>query len=75
MIQIKRTALTFVILIAVASRINAQAIRFNTICYSRDFVSSFDEESVTNPMSNWFAGLGYEQNIGDRIAISIDFNS
>lgn len=75
MIQLKRTALTLAILVAFASKIDAQAIRFNTICYSRDFVSSFDEQNVTNPMSNWFAGLGYEQNIGDRIAISIDINS
>lgn len=53
----------------------SQGIRFNTFCWSNDFKSKVDEESATNFMSDWFLGIGYEQNVGDRMSVSLCFNS
>jgi len=48
------------------SRVDAQAIRFNYFC------GSFVEHTVSK--TNLFYGIGYEQNFGKRIALSLEYN-
>lgn len=71
----KKKLLVFNLLILNAAASYAQGIKFNTLCWSNDFKSKVDEESTTNFMSDWYYGIGYEQNIGDKLAVSLCFNS
>lgn len=59
----------------------SQAIRFNTYNYCDDFrvnksTDIYDEGgSSLDDNSDFYWGIGYEQNVGDRISVSAEINS
>lgn len=75
MALLKKLALFFLTSAIHTSLTLAQGIRVNTFCYTNDFKAKVDEDGPTNSFSNWFVGIGYEQNVGNRIAVSLDINS
>lgn len=75
MSKLSKITIAFSIILSISTnKFFGQAFRFNTVSYSGDFITIPNVSSATFASSNLFLGLGYEQNIGEKIALSLELS-